>query len=151
MGLDGFVNCNCYRDGKATPFPLPDYEAHFIIDEDGHLSLDLPYEGHETVFETVYHWKHNACKHPDMAQASEGVANWMGYRILHQALEGLGLHRFPILREYLPTENSGIMPAHACQQALKELSFFVSRIGTGRNTYLFDTLTNEILSDYIEL
>lgn len=34
MGLDAFVNCNCYKEGKAKPF------SHLLqYDEDGYIDV----------------------------------------------------------------------------------------------------------------
>ncbi len=151
MGLDGFVICNCYKEGRSAPFPLPELERYFGVDADGYLSLKLPYEGNEAAFETVYHWRHDACPdHPDMEAASEGVANWSGYRVFLRALEQMGWHHFPTLKTWLPTANQGTVPAVAAAKALQELRYFNNHASWGSNIFLIDTLTGELLSDYIE-
>lgn len=149
MGLEGFVSCNCYHDGLATPFPVPEQEEHFKRNSSGYWSLDLPYEGNEDLHEQVYQWRHAACQHPDMLFADEGVANWLGYRTFIQALEGIDPKKFPILVKQLPTTNTGSLSPELAQGALKELEFFNRDVGYGMNTFLIDSVTNEILADYI--
>lgn len=151
MGLEGFVSCNCYRDGLAKPFPVPEKELLFQIQETGYWTLSVPYEANEALHETVYHWRHTACEHPDMLIADVGVANWLGYRTFIKGLESVGASHFPTLLEHLPTTNTGQLPTELAKPALKELEYFNKHVGYGMNTFLIDTINNEILSDYIEM
>lgn len=149
MGLDAVVECNCYRQGKAKPFPLPELEHLFGWDEDGYLGLNLPYEDNEEVHDRVNQWKYEACQHEDMHYVSERVANWSGYRAFQEALEQIGWQHFPTLETELPTANGGFMPPESAALVLQELAYFREASSSVANTYLIDTLKNERLYEHI--
>lgn len=58
MGLDAFVRCNCYREGKTKPLPFP--EARLYIDEDGYWDLHeegLSEEEAEEWYQRLLEWE----------------------------------------------------------------------------------------------
>src|SRR5512145_1931700 len=110
MGLDAFVQCNCYQQGKTKPFPRPDLEKYLIFDADGQLMLDLDDE-HEEAHHLFYEWQEDACEHSGMKVVFERISNWSGYRAFQEALSKLGWHHFPVLEAELPALNGGAMQA----------------------------------------
>src|SRR5690242_16671064 len=126
MGLDASVMCNCYRQGKTTPCPFPEY---FYVDEDGFPALNLPYEYNEEKFDIFENWLATCCEHPNMDYAAVFVANWKGYQSFLAALEQAGWENFPMLHAELPEDNQGLTSAEAAQAALQELELF--KRGTG--------------------
>lgn len=149
MGLDAVVACNCYRQGKTKPFPLPEYENQFGIDADGRWGLLLPYSSEtDLLHKTLYIWGRDACEHEGMVYMRERVSNWSGYRLFQQALDRIGWEHFPTLKQELPEANGGFMPATSAGSMLRELEYF----GTQRQVELslVNAETNEVLRDYVE-
>jgi hypothetical protein len=146
MGLDGSVMCRCFEQGRVKPPPVPREWLH--IDEEGSLNLRPGHDSHEAIFK-VDEWMQTACLHPDMNQASEHVANWPGYRAFQQALGRAGWDHFPTLRSELPESNGGLTPPSAAALALEELNRFRSLGEVGRDTFLVETATGEVLHRHI--
>jgi hypothetical protein len=118
-------------------------------DDEGYLSLTLPYQGHTDLHNLFYEWTQTACSHPDMHYAWEWISNWAGYRLFQQALERVGWQHFPVLHEILPNSNGGAVPVAMVALALPELDFFVQAdLGTG--VVLVNTDTGAVLHSYVE-
>jgi len=125
MSYSAYVICNCYSDGKTTE---PPHKEFLRFDEDG-LYLDIPNELWEKDEEKVYQmdadfdeWKRNACEHEEMELAHEYLSNISGMSSFRHIVRELGgIDKFPILSEYLPTANGGILPSEYAQQAFDEL------------------------------
>lgn len=151
MGLDAFVNCNCYRNGKTTPFPLPDM-VQYLIFEDGELRLDLPYTGYEDVHDIFNAWvADKACEHEYMKYIALSVAKWPLYLKFQQVIEQLGPARFPTIYHELIDENEDFdrtMPA-AAGRMLDELMQFRELGELGRDTVLLSSATGDVLYEYL--
>jgi hypothetical protein len=143
MGLDASVMCNCYREGKTTPFPFHEY---FMLDEEGFPTLNLRYEGNEEKFDIFEEWMTACCEHPHMDFAAVFVTNWKGYQSFLQALEQIGWDQFPTLHTELPNGNQGLTRADAAAEALKELERFVVDGSGLTKTFLVDSETDEALA-----
>ncbi|MBZ0308485.1 MAG: hypothetical protein K8I82_20635 [Anaerolineae bacterium] len=137
MGLDASVMCNCYRQGKTTPCPYPEY---FHVDEDGFPALNLPYERHEDAFDAFESWLANCCDHPHMDYAAVFVTNWKGYQSFLAALGQVGWEHFPVLQAELPQDNQGLTTPEAAKEALRELELFRQK-GNITKTFLIDSNT----------
>jgi hypothetical protein len=85
-----------------------------------------------------------------MEYASEHVANWPGYRAFQQALGRAGWDAFPTLRAELPESNGGLTPPAASARALEELAHFRTLEEIGRDTFLVETASGEVLHRHIE-
>lgn len=139
MGLDAFVLCRCWQDGRTTDPPVP--RERVKTDEYG------PYVDDEPLAAAFWDWKTGAaCPHEDMEAASERISNWGGYRYLQQAMATAGWERFPVLREYLPEGNGGQLPAERAREALGELADFRACEDVGRETVLLDEDTGTVLA-----
>lgn len=149
MGLDAYVQCNCYKEGKAKPFPLPDLEKYLGMDGEGVFTLNLEYEGHEEAHQMFVEWKATACEHPNMDYVSERISNWSGYRAFQEALAELGWRHFPALEAELPALNGGSMSAQSAARALQELALFKEMIRQKTNIFLVNTETGEAIFEYI--
>lgn len=143
MGLDASVMCNCYKQGKTTPCPFPEY---FYVDAEGFPTLDLPFEGNEDKFEELDEWLATCCEHPHMDYAAVYVANWKGYRSFREALEQIGWEHFPVLEAELPHSNQGLTSPQAAQKALEELERFASAGKNISKAFLVDSDTGEALA-----
>ena len=145
MGLDAEVSCPCYQQGRVvSPFP-----EQTIIDAEGWLDLNVPYEGHEAEHDRFETWRSRACEHPMMTYCRVHLSNWSGYRMFQAALEEAGWEHFPTLCAHLPNGNGGAMSAQAAAVALQELETF-RRIYQGTVTVLVNAETGEVERTYIE-
>jgi hypothetical protein len=147
MGLDASVSCTCYGEGRASPPPVP--PELIVVDDDGWIELNLPYDGNEERFAQFDGWRYTACGHEDMAAARVRVSNWSGYRAFQQALGQAGWGRFPTLREELPNANQGSTDAAAARRALEELAAFRAHDDLGHDWFLVDGNTGEVVHRYI--
>jgi hypothetical protein len=118
MGLDAYVRCRCFEEGKLKPGPVPAEDLY--IDEDGYLSsrmLDKEYErlGYERFYETYEElncafldWCDTCCEHESGEYCSERVANIAGCAEFRELVEEVGgEERFPLLSHLLPDGNGG--------------------------------------------
>jgi hypothetical protein len=149
MGLDAFVQCNCYQQGKTKPFPRPDLEKYVRMGDDGTLILDLDYDDHEEAHQMFEAWQADACEHSGMKVVFERISNWSGYRAFQEALSKIGWQNFPTLEEELPSLNGGAMPVAASVKALEELALFKEKIRQQTNTFLVNTETGSVVFEHI--
>jgi hypothetical protein len=146
MGLDATVMCNCFREGKTTPPPVP--RDWLEIDEDGYLNLKKEHESNENWIKH-WEWEQSCCEHRGMDFVSEAISNWSGYRTFQEALGDVGWRHFPVLREQLPNSNDGLTPSAASAEALRELDVFASAAEIGTKTVLVDTASGAGLYEHI--
>jgi len=148
MGLDAFVRCTCWETRSVrTPPPHAD---HVRLDEDGRVTLDLPWDGNEDKHSEFDRWLETCCPHPDMDYASEHVSNWGGLRQFQSQLLELGIDQFPTLRDVLPQTNGGRVSAEQSRAALVELDDF-GRRSLGSKVVLVDEEAGEAIHEYIPL
>jgi hypothetical protein len=154
--LGARVACNCFHEGKTPRPPHPDL---LFVDPNGEVDLNIvvPESGDDDAwrdyckeYDDLEQWQKSACPHPDMFYARVGVANWPGYRLFQQAQAQVGWEHFPVLREQLPTSDSGTTSALAAVGALQELHGFVGMSAIGTNTFLIDSDTAEVLAEHVE-
>ncbi len=139
MGLDASVMCNCWKEGKCKPPPVP-----VQINEDGYL--------HPLVEGSITHrdfgiWEQSACIHEYMHYTHERISNWGGYGRFIVALEKLGWVYFPTLRAELPSANYGLTHSTAASKCLDELEFF-KKMNLGATIFLVDTETGQEIRSY---
>ncbi|MEV4255146.1 hypothetical protein AB0J52_18490 [Spirillospora sp. NPDC049652] len=147
MGLDAFVLCRCWQDGRTTEPPVPreriksDDYGPYLDGESGATLLMDPLDG---VFQM---WKAGAaCPHEHMEIARERIASWGGVASLRQAMENAGWERFPVLREHLPESNGGELPAERADEALAELAAFRACDRVGTEVVLLDEDTGDVVA-----
>lgn len=61
MGLDGYVNCNCVKEGKAKPAPFDISLLEWTDD-----GLDLPDSADDETYYLFREWQEHACEHENM-------------------------------------------------------------------------------------
>jgi hypothetical protein len=144
MGIIAKVTSNCYRDGKATPCPLPD---EFIIDEVRGPMLNVKYIGNEQKYKRFWEWLKTCCEYPDMLRANEFIASWRDYYTFQDALEAVGVEHFPVLTKQLPDGNErGITTADLSATAHKEIIYFQSLERVDEAAVLVDTERKQDIS-----
>ena len=150
MGYDAYVPCNCYAKGKTSE---PPHQAFVKMGEWGYY-LDLPDdlydtdpESHRKMNADFDEWLHTACPHPYMHLASERVDNIWGMAEFKNMLEKLGgIERFPILTLYLPTANSGTLPAEHAPAVWEELMDLETAPTVEFQVYLLEANTRTIVA-----
>jgi len=126
MSLDGYVRCNCIREGKAKPHPLPD---RLTWDESSAPSLagdpsEEEWEAHEE-------WVQNSCEHQGFL-ASEFLGNITRVRNVRDFLKGLQGNpgpKFPILLKrvvYDGTHTGDWVPAKQTLSLMKEVDMMLA-------------------------
>ncbi|GAA4029079.1 hypothetical protein GCM10022247_62670 [Allokutzneria multivorans] len=142
MGLDAFVLCRCWVEGRTTPPPVP-RELIVVPDEHG-PSLELDYDGNEELFSRFDSWRVDCCEHSDMEYASQRIGTWSGVRQFQWALGAVG--GFPVLRSILPSGNGGTVEPDVAARALVELADFVSCQRIGERAELYDGDTGAVVA-----
>ncbi len=128
MGLDAYVNCTCYKDGKTVP---PPHAQHMVYDEDGH-HLNLPNSlwdtdpDHCSSMENDFdNWMETACEHPNMRLIDVRIGNISGMFELRHTLRRMGGdQRFPLMLHYLQDSGLGWLPKEQEADMLSELDDF---------------------------
>jgi hypothetical protein len=126
MSYGGYVNCNCYKEGKTSEPPHKSF-VHFDDDE---IYLDISSDFFEKNKEIVYNmdadfdgWKQTACEHEEMELAYEHLTNISGMEaFLHLLSKSGGEEKFPILTRNLPGKLGEILPNEFAQKVLDEIS-----------------------------
>lgn len=147
MGLDAVVRCRCWEEGKVSSPPVPLSEIE--IDDEGWLSLVLPWKGNEEKHTRFDEWLETCCSHPRTDFACEHISNWGGYRIFQQRLEELGWERFPTLKTELPEANGGMTGAVAAAAALKELATFKELASSLSRAVLVESSSGEVVHEFV--
>jgi len=98
MGLDAYVRCNCFKEGRTRPFPFPD---RLKFDELGEPDVDnsdnkLTIEDLITFDRWNYDW---GCEHHGfLVNARIGNISFVGHvRTCLKATEKHSANRFPLL------------------------------------------------------
>lgn len=148
MGLDAFVYCNCFKEGKTTEPPLD--KSLIVIDEEGFYNLNIP-ESEETfpLYQDLTEWMKICCKHKDMLYAYERVGSWSMVAFFKGILINIGEKHLPILLNSTPTGNEGIFPAKLATKALVELNYLKRNIRSCTGTFLIDEKRDEELYYHI--
>ena len=102
MGLDASVRCRCWEEKRASP---PSFAASVVVDAQGYITLDLPWEDHQKEHALFDEWLLTCCPHKEMDYAWERISNWGGYRLFQQKLAEIGWAHFPTLRAEIPDVN----------------------------------------------
>jgi hypothetical protein len=124
MGLDAYVQCRCWRDGRlSTPPPL-DPSLIRMDEDEGFLDIVVPYKGHEGLHHRMAGWRANAaCPHEEMELVSVRISNWSGVWRFRQAVDGAGgERRFPTLVSRIPSRNGGWLEPEEAAHVLTELN-----------------------------
>ena len=150
MSYSAFVICNCFKEGKTTE---PPHKEFLKFDDDG-LYLDVPIEIWEKDEERTFQmesdfeeWKRTSCEHEDMELAYEHLSNESGMGAFKKIIQQLGgKNKFPVLTNYLPIANGGILPSEFSQLALNELELIEQANISEKRINLIEKSTGELLA-----
>ena len=129
MGLDAYVPCLCWEQGKCQPPPFP---AEWLERSEGHVQLKREFDSQER-WDALTEWEESCCAHPRMEAASERLSNWSGYRAFQETILR---ENFPVLQAELPNSNGGYLPHELVEPALRELEAFLVLPEVGREVEL---------------
>ena len=156
MGLDAFVRCRCFEEGKLKPGPIP-LEDLYIDDEDHicskfldqkleELGSDLFCERYGDLESDFLDWIDNACEHEYGEICSESVGNFCGVLNIYADLSSdEGESKYPLLNNMLPSINDGLYPVEKAQPTLNELDRFIEEHAKVQGYQLIDEETNKVL------
>lgn len=137
MGLDAFVPCRCWRDGRLSTPPPVDPSLIRMDEEEGFIDLVMPYEGHEDLHHRMDDWRANAaCPHEEMELVSDRISNWSGVGWFRKAIDEAGEERFPVLVSRLPRTNGGFLEPEEAAAMLSELRDLAESTDLGTRTLL---------------
>lgn len=137
MGLDAFVRCRCFEEGRVSQPPVPMEDLY--VDEEGYiasrtlcseyerLGYKMFYERHGELEDQLRSWSEACCSHEDMHLCDEWVCNISGWSKLRWLFQALG-EETPILGGMLPTANGGTFPSKFADAALNELAVIEGRL-----------------------
>lgn len=146
MPIDASVMCNCFRDGKTKPPPVPLAQLEF--DSEGYINTKPGYESIESA-NNLYYWEQTCCEHKGMKAAFAGIANKSGYRYFQTALAQLGWENFPTLESELYDESRATTPTRLSAIALTELDWFSQLEQVGTQTVLIDSQTRDVVKSHL--
>ena len=156
MGLDAFVRCRCFEEGKLKPGPIP-LEDLYIDDEDHICSKFLDQKRKELSSEQFRErygdlesdfldWIDNACEHKYGEICSESVGNFCGVLNIYAALSSdEGESKYPLLNNMLPDSNDGLYPVEKAQPTLDELDRFIEEHAKVQGYQLIDEETHKVI------
>lgn len=156
MGLDAFVCCRCFEEGKLKPGPIP-FEDLYIDDEEficsklldqklEELGFDLFCERYGDLESGFLDWMDNACEHEYGEICSESVGNFCGVLHIYDDLSSdEGESKYPLLNTMLPDVRDGLYPVEKAQPTLDELDRFIEEHSKISGYQLIDEETNKVL------
>ena len=156
MGLDAFVRCRCFEEGKLKPGPIP-FEDLYIDDEDyisskfldqkrKELSSEQFRERYGDLESDFLDWIDNACEHKYGEICSESVGNFCGVLNIYAALSSdEGESKYPLLNNMLPSINDGLYPVEKAQPTLNELDRFIEEHAKVQGYQLIDEETHKVI------
>lgn len=156
MGLDAFVRCRCFEEGKLKPGPIP-FEDLYIDDEDyisskfldqkrKELSSELFRKRYGDLESDFLDWVNNACEHEYGEICSERVGNFCGLLSIDAVLSSdEGESKYPLLNNMLPNSNDGLYPVEKAQPTLDELDRFIKEHSKIQGYQLIDEETHKVI------
>lgn len=156
MGLDAFVRCRCFEEGKLKPGPIP-LEDFYIDDEDHicskfldqkleELGSDLFWERYGDLESDFLDWIDNACEHEYGEICSESVGNFCGVLNIYADLSSdEGESKYPLLNNMLPSINDGLYPVEKAQPTLNELDRFMEEHAKVQGYRLIDEEKHKVI------
>lgn len=146
MGLDAFVPCNCFIEGKTTEPPVP--REWIIRDDEGYFCLN-PECSDDSLNDSIYLWSGRCCKHAEM-HIWQHICSWAGVRAFQQVLIQIGEAHFPVLLTQLPNVNGGSLSIENIKKALIELEWFENQVGAIRSVFLINNDNQKVIYEYID-
>jgi len=139
MGLDAYVVCRCWEEGRASAPPIPvRMGVEGIEPAENDVSLAKLMEADQ--------WKISACEHEDMDYAAAHIGNWPWVRMFQDALANLDPRTYATLSGVIPTANGGTVSAEVAATCLTQLDQFVLEGAVLEQQLLRDEATGEVIN-----
>lgn len=116
MGLDAYVTCRCWQDGKTTP-PSP---AVWNNEEQmAEPATDL----HGAALHAFWDWRNHGCDHEGQEAVTERIGNWSGVRAFSRYLDRQPVTYAPVFTQEWERRsgNDGVIPLEYSSVILGEL------------------------------
>jgi len=151
MGLNAFVLCNCWKEGKTTVPPINRELIYYDEDNDCfsvHCSEGTSNEEKWRLEDLIKEWARNCCIHPNMKYCDEHIGNWSSVRELQQAVIKCA-DTFTVLPSIFPSCNGGCVEPEIAEKALQELDMFCQNLEKQNGLYLIDAKSGDKIYAYI--
>jgi hypothetical protein len=143
MGLDAYVACSCFRDGKASKPPFAD---RLILNEHGEPSFDTSGQVGRAKLLELHEWKRSACPHRHMWHASERIGPWGAVGIFFDMLDLIGADFVDLKHDLTETAH---VPTDAAKRLLADLERFNGLGRLGEMAALVDAEMGDAVASYI--
>lgn len=154
VGLDAYVNCNCYIEEKTTE---PPFDKNLLRFDDGEISIqlsnDMPQEERWDLWDKLDKWEEDCCPHPYRRICDVRIGNLHGIGKFYDAVVkvGGGYHnKYPTLLSIIPSNNGGSVEVAKCLQILAELEDFCNHLEEQTGIFLVDTKTDNTIFSCVE-
>lgn len=140
MGLNAFVSCRCWEEGKAAPFEFP------LAVSEGRVQPAWKSSRRTVAMDAAYHrWIESCCPHPRMQYREEWIGNWYGVGAFRLALHEIDASRFPNLLGEIPSLNGGETRPPEAAKCVAELDLFLGSPPFGRQILLIEVANGKRL------
>jgi hypothetical protein len=145
MGLDAFVNCNCYKEGKTTEPPV---DRKYIYFDDGFYHFKLPGGNDREIFRQFIDWMDTACDHRRFHYIWTRISNISGLHFFMKMISKYSESSFPALRRAFSDRHA--TPPEDSLVALDEVKDIEERIQCVRANFLMDKMSGEELRHSVD-
>lgn len=142
MGLDAYVQCNCFREGKAKE---PPFDAKLLTFNNN--ILDISHEVDDETFSAYIRWSENACEHEDFKLVYERVGNASGMNFFWDIINKIGEEQFP---NFSAMWKKSHVESQLAERVIKEIAVIKSKIKDVKAAFLIDEDTNEEYCSVVE-
>jgi len=154
MGLDAFVRCNCYEEGKTKPLPFN--KDWLFLNEDGIFEIlfpeGVPQEEQWALEDELTLWLETCCEHEELYRCYTRVGNIHGIDKFCRALEQSerGSNKYEILLNNIPAGNYGMIDISVNAQIAAKLDEFCKQLSEETGIFLIDVKTGDTHSSCVE-
>jgi len=153
-GLDAYVHCNCYEEGKTTEPPVD--RALIYQYNDTWLGVRYPkgmsQEESRALDDKMYEWEKNCCQHPYRRICDVRVGNLSGIEKFCDAVVKAGGYpnKYPTLTSIIPRNNDGFVEASQFSQVLTELEDFCNHLEQQVGVFVVDVKTGNTIFSCVQ-
>jgi hypothetical protein len=135
MGLDAYVQCNCFRDGKAKN---PPFDPKLLTFKNN--ILDISEDVDDDTYYSYINWIKDACEHTNFEIIQERVSNASGMNFLWSIIDRIGIEQFP---NFAAMWKEDYVKCELAQLVKKEIEMIKLKAKDVKGIFLVDKETNE--------